>query len=158
MSKRHQYYKNLDALIYRKHDVPWVAILIFLSICLLAILGPCSMARAEVTESQAVQCILGEARNEYFSSGYLAFLAVADALRNRNTTQGVYGCAVNLKNEMGYIKAKGLNREALRAWRESARVNLVKGAKHWESVDFEKPYWAKNMKVTYQAGKHRFYK
>ena len=54
MSKRHQYYKNLDALIYRKHDVPWVAILIFLSICLIFILGPCSMARAEVFDAELI--------------------------------------------------------------------------------------------------------
>ena len=113
---------------------------------------------ADITESQAIHCILGEARGEYRSVGYDAFLSIAEAIRNRGTVSGVYGCNADLSAEQAYIKAKGLDKEAARAWKESKASNLVKGASHWESTDFKVPYWAKNMKVVAHIGKHKFYK
>ena len=57
-----------------------------LAVCLLA---GCHEAWAEeISEDIAIQCILGEARGEYAEHGYPAFLAIADALRNRGTVRG----------------------------------------------------------------------
>jgi len=123
------------------------------------ILIMCSVVKAEViTDEKAVQCILGEARGEYAQYGYNSFLAIADALRNRGKTQGVYGCGVNLAKEAAFLANKGYYKKALQAWIDSKTVELVKGASHWESTKFKVPYWAKDMQVTYQVGHHKFYK
>ena len=112
-----------------------------------------------IKESLAIACILGESRLEYMKHGYSSLLAVAEALRNRGTTQGVYGCKVNLTKEMAYIKLKGVDIMAKKAWEESKYSNLVNGATHWENITaFGKPSWAKKMKQTAKIGNHVFYK
>jgi len=127
-----------------------------LMICLAA---SCQQAWAdEIPEDIAIQCILGEARGEYAEHGYPAFIAIADALRNRGTVVGVYGCKVDMGKERQFLANKGYYRAARQAWLESKTANVVKGASHWESTDFKTPYWAKDMVVTYQVGKHKFYR
>ena len=127
-----------------------------LAVCLLA---GCHEAWAEeISEDIAIQCILGEARGEYAEHGYPAFLAIADALRNRGTVRGVYGCKADMGKERAYMANKGYYRAARQAWLESKTTNVVNGASHWESTDFKIPYWAKDMIVTYQVGKHKFYR
>ena len=136
-----------------------IQVLIFgLIASIVMVLLMCSQAKAEISNEKAVHCILGESRGEYATYGYNSFLAIADALRNRGTTKGVYGCGVNLSKDMAYMAKKGYYSKALQAWIDSARVELVKGSSHWESTLFKTPYWAKDMKVTYQVGHHKFYK
>jgi len=119
----------------------------------------CGIANGEeISCDKAVQCILGEARGEYSKHGDKAFLAVAEALRNRGTTKGVYGCTAKFTKEIPYLKAKRYYKAAEQAWIKSKTSHLVGGAKNWESSDFKKPYWAKNMKVAYRVGKHIFYR
>jgi hypothetical protein len=88
---------------------------------------------------------MGEARNQ----SYVCQVATAEALRNRGTTDGVYGCKASFK-EPAWVW-----RRAEKAWKESATSNLVKGASHWESTDFKKPSWAGKELARY--GKHAFY-
>lgn len=105
-------------------------------------------AYAEIPADLAVQAIMGEARGETL----LGKTAVAEALRNRGHLRGVYGLKASF-NEPEWVWE-----QARKAWQESSKTNLVKGADHWESTDFKTPYWAKNMVVTAHIGKHKFYK
>ena len=125
-----------------------------------SILALCTTAEAQVIlpADIACHCILGEARGEYRTEGYKAFLAVAEVLRRRVSTQGVYGCKASLAKELPYLRAVGLDKEALRAWNESKHTNITLGATHWESTDFKEPYWAKGMIKTVKIGKHQFYR
>jgi len=110
----------------------------------------CAQAAA-VDEDQAMRAVIGEASSE----GYKGMLAVACAIRNRGTLQGVYG-----------VKAKHVDREpawvwdlARKAWRESAQRDITNGATHWENIQaFGKPNWAEGMIETGRIGRHVFYK
>jgi len=125
--------------------------LIFAFLCLLVcILGTAIACFAEVNDSKAVRAIIGEASSE----GYDGMLAVACAIRNRGTLQGVYGVnAKHVDNEPKWVWDI-----AERAWHNSLTNDVTKGATHWESTDFKVPYWAKDMVVTYTYKKHVFYK
>jgi len=105
---------------------------------------------AHIDAKQAITAIIGEAEGEPF----IGKVAVAEAIRNRKTLKGVYG----LRSPRVKKASKKVWLEAERAWLESEKSNLVKGADHWESIDFKVPGWAKGMIVTAQIGKHTFYK
>ena len=109
----------------------------------------CSPAFA-LTEAEAVPCIVGEASGQ----SYVEQVAIAEALRNRGTTKGVYGCtAKHNKTEPAWVWAR-----CKKAWRESAGTDYVKGGDHWENVTaFGKPYWASQMTVTARVGSTVFY-
>lgn len=101
-------------------------------------------------EGLAVRAIIGEASGE----GFKGMQAVGEAIRNRGTLHGVYGAKakhVDLEPEWVWKRAE-------KAWEASAKSDLVKGASFWESTEFKTPYWAKDMTVTAQIGKHKFYK
>lgn len=77
--------------------------------------------RAGITEAQAVKAIIGEAGGE----SYVTQVAVACAIRNRKTLQGVYGV-----NNPCVARASAKTRKlALKAWRESARHDIVHGCR-----------------------------
>ena len=101
-----------------------------------------------ITDAEGIQCIMGEARNQPYSCQ----VAIGEALRNRGTTQGVYGCKVAV------IEPQRVWRKAERAWAESKTSKLVNGSSFWESSDFKKPYWANSMTETARVGKHIFYR
>ena len=105
----------------------------------------------EIPEETAIRCIVGEAANQ----GEQGMLALAEALRNRGTTKGVYGCkAQHINKQPSWVFTK-----ARQAWRQSLNSNLTNGAKHWENVKaFGEPYWAKKMVKTYEYKDHTFYK
>lgn len=89
----------------------------------------CSLAKAEeIPTETAVHCILGEVRGQIWKYGDKSYLALAEALRNRGTTQGVYGCSADFSREMSYIKKHGLDKKALEAWQKSKHTNITKGA------------------------------
>jgi len=113
---------------------------------------------SEISEKDAVHCILGEAQGEYRSQGIDAFIAIGEGIRNRGSKRGVYGCTANLSKDMPYLKAKGLVKEAKKAWRKSKTSNLIKNADHWESTDFKVPYWEEGKEIIAKIGKHIFYK
>ena len=123
-------------------------ILLLFGLCLTAHAGP------GITDKQAVQCILGEAR----SQGYAEMLGIAEVLRRRGSIRGVYGCGVDFSREMPYIKAKKIDAMAALAWANSAHTDTAKGATHWEGTAFKTPYWAKNMIKTVTIGKTNFYR
>jgi hypothetical protein len=119
------------------------------------ILSLCNVAHADIAEDKAVHCILGEARSE----GEIGIKALAEALKNRNTTKGVYGCNVDFSKEAAYIKAKRLDVIAKQAWRDAPKLNLVKNADHWENITaFGTPTWAKKMVKTTCINHHCFYR
>lgn len=103
-----------------------------------------------LTEAEAVPCIVGEASGQ----SYVEQVAIAEALRNRGTTKGVYGCtAKHNKTEPAWVWAR-----CKKAWRESVGTDYVKGGDHWENVTaFGKPYWASQMTVTARVGSTVFY-
>lgn len=112
----------------------------------------------EIPEDKAVACILGEARGE----GAQGIRLMASALRNRGTTQGVYGCRANISKEMAYLKAKGIYQQAVKAWRDSAKTDLVNGATFWASKTVDGD-WIKRMrkagfKLVLEHRNHEFYK
>lgn len=113
---------------------------------------------AEIPEAKAVHCILGEAQGE----GKRGIDLVASALRNRGTTQGVYGCRADLKRDMPYLKAVGLYDHAVEAWRNSAKVDLVSGATYWGSLHIDGEWIAtmrrKGYTKTLEYRGHEFYK
>lgn len=162
--------KTIVDYIWEKHLeeqdrilLEWVALMSGVATAILmAVVMVClwqgEASASEITDSQAVHCILGEAQGEYRTHGRKAFLAVAEGIRNRGHIRGVYGCKADMSKDMPYLKAKGLDDAALYAWWESERTNIVNGADHWESIDFSEPWWAKDMIVTAKVGKHVFYK
>ena len=101
-----------------------------------------------IEETQAVRAIMGEARGESLTGK----IAIAEAIRNRGHLKGVYGLKANFQ------EPERVWNEARKAWKESINSNLVKGADHWESTDFKKPFWAKRMIETATIGKHKFYR
>lgn len=112
--------------------------------------APAFAQGVEIDETQAVRAIIGEASGE----GLTGMTAVAEALRNRGHLRGVYGTnARHVDTEPRWVWEM-----AREAWVNSRITNLVKGASFWESVDFPEPYWAKDMIVTAQVGRHKFYK
>lgn len=104
---------------------------------------------AEIPEETIIRAIVGEAANQ----GRIGMLAVAEAIRNRGHLSGVYGVHRDLSKE-----PKKIFEIARQVWKESATTNLVKGADHWESTDFPRPEWSKNMIATVTIGKHVFYR
>lgn len=128
--------------------------MILCGVIVMAVLMLCVIGESEgaepFTDEQAVRCIIGEAAGE----GFEGMVAVAEALRNRGTLDGVYGCKAKfVDNEPEWVWIK-----AYEAWRYSKTSNFVYEATHWESTDFPEPYWAKDMKITAKIGKHIFYK
>ncbi len=82
-----------------------------------------SAADMPLPASKAVRAILGESGG----SGFRGMLAVACALRHRGTFQGVYG----LNNPVVDRQPESAWKLARRAWRESAKRDIVAGADHW---------------------------
>lgn len=108
-------------------------------------------ASTKLNTKDVIRAIIGEAADQ----GKRGMLAVACAIRNRGTLKGVYGLhAPHVDSEPDWVW-----RLAEKAWADSADVDIVFGADHWENTDdFVRPYWAKNMKETVKIGKHQFYK
>lgn len=108
---------------------------------------------SDIEEATAVRCIIGEAGNQ----GDHGMLVLAEALRNRGTTKGVYGCAAShIDREPAWVFEK-----ARKAWRDSATTNFTNGANFWGSnlVDGK---WIKRMELTmtktYEYRDHQFFK
>lgn len=127
----------------------WFYILLWL-IGALVVFGAVSLAKAEdFTDTQAIQCIVGEASNQ----GYQGMLAIACAIRNRDTLKGVYG--LNAKHK----EPQWVYDMAQKAWKESKNKDIANGATNWENIKaFGEPYWVKSMVEVYRYKDHIFYK
>ena len=137
-----------------------ILILVILSILSVFCFSGCSsdegyrLVGSEPVEEQAqndlIHCVMGESRGE----GYLGMVYLSEALRNRGTKSGVYGCQAEFE------EPEWVWEQARKAWKESATTNYVKGADHWGSTIVDKK-WIKKMdktmefKVQYKS--HRFY-
>ena len=132
---------------YRKENGAGVivATCLVLAFLLLILVG---VAGAEVDDTTAIRCLMGEARGE----GFNGMVAGGEALRNRGETRGVYGCRSK------FTEPQWVWDLAKKAWEESGHTNMVNGADYWESTNFKIPYWAKGMIVTAHIGKHKFYR
>ena len=130
------------------------ATLVCLKSALIASLMGClwgffSPAFGEVTDGEGVRCIVGEASNQ----GFEGLLAVADALQNRGTIKGVYGCKAK------HIEPAYIWERARRAWQEAKVQNPTLGADHWHNVLREgENYWTRKMTKTVCIKEHCFYK
>ena len=104
-------------------------------------------ARATVDNSQAVTAIVGEAAGESYS----VKLAVAAAIRNRNSLRGVYGLnAAHNASEPAWVW-----RDARRAWTESAMTDPTHGANHFGNADDVRKGTFEGMKLTLVLGSGR---
>ena len=123
------------------HTAHIVLLMLFLS----------SPAQAEINPALAQKALIGEAANQ----GLKGMIACGEVIRRRGNLKGIYG----LKRE-SFISAqpKWVHQMAKKAWQESSKTNLTKGATHWENVKaFGRPKWAKKMKKTAVIGDHVFY-
>lgn len=121
--------------------------LLLLGAVLLLSLRP---AHAQIRDDLAVRAIMGEASGE----GYKGMLAVAGAIRNRQSLNGVYG----LHAKHSQHESKATWDLARKAWAESATQDITGAATHWDNVSRKTPYWAKSMVVTIRIGRHTFYR
>jgi hypothetical protein len=100
----------------------WRHRLFIVSVSLAALLlGVMASKAGTITTRQAVDAIIGEAGDQSFTTQ----VAVACAIRNRGTLQGVYG----LNNPVVQKATPRVRAKALRAWQASARQDIVKGCK-----------------------------
>lgn len=122
-----------------------------IGLILVIILGVYPAYSQSIPSVLAVRGIVGEAGNQ----GYIGMLAVACAIRNRGTLEGVYG-----------VNGKQVNKEpkwvwnlASKAWKDSERRDITNGAQYWENVNrFGIPYWARKMIVVFKYRDHVFFK
>jgi hypothetical protein len=137
----------------KKDEVFWFMLALSFLVMTSLIVGafvPKPAHAAEIPDSLAVRAIVGEAAGE----DYKGMLAIACAIRNRGTLQGVYGVYAEHNNK----EPLWVWTSAKRAWKESETCDIVCGATDWESLDFRRPFWSRGMDVMAIVGKHVFYK
>jgi hypothetical protein len=134
--------------------IVWI-ILMWLASFLMTVILLSVASADEIPKTKFVDAIIGEAEGE----PYQGKLAVACAIRNRGTLQGVYG--VNAPRVRQHKYSTKVFVDSVRAYEESAHpesCEFIDGASFWEGTSFKTPYWAKNMVVTATIGRQRFYR
>lgn len=131
---------------------PIAGILGIALVCGFLMTGCAAASERPYTDKQAILAIIGEAEGE----GITGMTAVACAIRNRGTLQGVYGLHAPRIKQHQYTDS--IYKIAVKAWEQSAYNDITHGATHWEGTKFKVPYWAKHMRVTATIGSQRFYK
>lgn len=117
----------------------------------ISILAISSAFSQNITDSNAIRTIVGEAGNQ----GKNGMIAVGNVIRTRKNLKGFYG----FKNPIVNKQPKWVWAQAEKAWAESKTNNLVGGATHFENVkSFGKPYWAKDMVETVTIKDHTFFR
>lgn len=101
---------------------------------------------------------------EDVSGGYQGMYAVACCVRNRlNSGMNTGLCGLKRKNLDIFVKKQGVKYELMakdiirKVFSENA-PDTTRGATHFESIRYPKPYWAYKMQVIIQVGEHIFYK
>lgn len=109
------------------------------------------LARAEVKESDAINIIVGEAANQ----GFNGMVAVAEVIRRRNSTEGLYG--LNAHHNAQESKSTWIMAE--KAWKTSKTSNLTHGADHFENIKaFGMPVWTEYCHETVEIKDQAFFK
>lgn len=124
-------------------------------ICVAGCFLPSKAHAARINDSDAVLAIIGESEAE----GHRGMLAVACGIRNRGTLSGVFG--LNSSRIKKHLYSEKIQIDAINAWIISetpTNCTFIKGATHWDSIDFKKPLWANSMESTFSYNKHVFYK
>lgn len=93
---------------------------------ILVLLLAYSVQAAPIRDADAVRAIVGEAANQH----YRGMLAVAGAIRNLGTLQGVYG----LQSKTPDRQPCWVWAQAEQAWSKSRVRDITGGATHWENV------------------------
>lgn len=141
-SKAHK--SNVATGVRKGHAARLKALAAMITLCAL-------QSFASIDDSKAIRAIVGEAANQ----GKAGMLAVAGALRNRDSIKGVYG----FRNPIADKQPGWVWKRASEAWFMSKTNDITKGSTHWENTKaFGKPYWAKSLTVTTNIGSHTFYK
>lgn len=125
-----------------------------LGIAMLLVIASCTLSHANgISTYRAVNAIIGEAENQ----GYTGMLAVACAIRNRGTLNGVYGeHAPRVINRKFSEKTTNM---AIKAWAESQLHDITNGATNWENIKaFGCPSWVKACVEVFRYKDHVFYK
>lgn len=105
---------------------------------------------SSLPQSLAVAAVIGEAGGE----SYTTQVAVACAIRNRGTLRGVYG----VTNPVVKLADASLKAQARRAWKQSARRDIVKGATFF-GCDADAPIlMAYGLQPVCRSGAITFYK
>lgn len=120
---------------------------------------------AQIKDEEAIRAVIGED-----SSSYLGMYAVACAIRNRGSLNGVYGLKAVQKhgNRLVRVHSKTgrvvevINGQtyslASRAWAMSEKgPDVVRGSKQWEGAKLKAPYWESDFRHSVIVGENRFY-
>ena len=126
---------------------------ILLSITLLTLPTPAYA----ITDDMAYKCLVGEVRGSDKETNRYT----AHALRNRNTTSGVYGCDyVAPQKEIDYMRHTKKDKFIKQAWENTLNeVDPTQGATHWENIQaFGQPNkWPGNLYIITKTKLHTFY-
>lgn len=156
--------KNLaDALRAGKHiqtreesyHVPAFILITCLLIAGLMLLVFIGKAHA-YTQEEEIKAIIGEAEGEPQTGR----VAVACAINNRRSLQGVYGLHAYRVTHKLYTNMvyNDVIRDIKIAEDKNYCDDLIHGAQYWEGTNFKTPYWARKMKLTAIIGHQRFYR
>ena len=117
----------------------------------------CGLAHASVQsvpDKLAVSIILGEAANQ----GPAGMQAVGEVLRRVGPSKFSTLKRKDLKQFIAR-QPQWVHRIAQKAWENSAKSDLSRGATHYENVKaFGRPRWARNMVETTRIKDHVFFK
>jgi hypothetical protein len=119
----------IDDVHFRNYTL-WATVLNIIFFIIVLVCAP--KAHAEIPKTRAVNAIIGEAEGETYDGK----LAVACAIRNRGTLQGVYGERSPRVTKHKYGAKVFV--DAVRAWEESryeANCAFICGAQHWQSEE-----------------------
>ena len=143
--------KQIKELARRLEEALRIAATTAVTVFFLAFL-PAPSNAAMIAEADGVQAVMGEARGE----PYLGKVAIAEALRNRGTLNGVYGFKARFQ------EPERVWGDARRAWREGEQSNLTHGATVWGNrSDVEKfrlERWFLAYEQTAKIGGHYFFR
>jgi hypothetical protein len=114
-------------------------------------LAAISLTATAMDSIVGTRAIIGEAAGEPFATK----LAIASALRNRDSLDGVRGFS---NSRMIDVQPAYVWADAHRAWAMSATNDIVNGATFFESSNFPTPYWAHGIKPVATVGVFRFWK
>lgn len=125
----------------------------YLIVIILLFIPSCSYA----AYPPEVNCIVGEASGE----GVVGMVAVAQALANRKTMKGVYGCHaehIKTENKIIFLEASDIWNGVL-SGELNGKHDLVKGANSWGSIsDINKNHMNEECIETARVYNHIFFK
>lgn len=134
----------------------WWCFIVFLMMVLCATTSHAdSLIRYTLIDSAAIRAIIGEAEGEPFQGK----VAVACAIRNRGSLQGVYGKTAPRVIQNKFSQKTYL--QSVQAWeisKDPESCEFIQGADHWEGDKFKRPEWSKRMTKTAHIGNQTFYR